>query len=107
LNFQNLTFLRILVVFCVRVQNLVQIGLSAAELWPKPILSKTASLRHIEFLKFLVFVQITVYFWSDFAVESKHTDAVAVKDKTRAWQQIAAEFNDVSAAKRSAQQVKR
>ena len=52
----------------------------------------------------VVLVDLVQKHWA--TVESKRTDAVTVKEKMRAWQQIATEFNAMSAAKRSAQQVK-
>jgi len=38
--------------FCFRVQNFAEIGLSAAQLWPKTIF-KMAAICHLEFYKFL------------------------------------------------------
>jgi len=39
-------------------------------------------------------------------IENKRSDTVTVKDKAKAWDQIAVEYSAVSATKRTAQQLK-
>ena len=52
--------------FCVIVQNFAKIRQSAVELWPKPMFSNMASVRHLDFkiLNFChrIFVIVLIYF---------------------------------------------